>query len=381
MSSWRAYFGVVGLIVGVDCARPQAKPWPQRIHQALLEHTQPLPEAARAEYEAGFANGATMVHEALKAGVRPYKPVLGIQAPGPRWLGPVPEGVTVETAKVSPEVDLASGLLLHPTGGENASFARGQVDGFSWALGAIGQTLVRPIQNLQMPSRWLSWKDHVAGEDLDQGTWSVRLLWTPGQLSWSRKERGFPSQRTWRAWDDPEPPSWVGLSEGVLWLETTRRQAIAMDIQSGGILAVRPAVLHPPSPSMESYDQETLREFQSPEFQQRLEALRKTAASGRVEDLLAVVEHLQGMGKEADLEAYDWSLKAAETGSSKAMLRVGVALFHGQPVPADRGAARRWMERAIQAGEPNAAAVLKMLFDDGKGAPPPEVEKQVAESP
>ena len=376
MPCWKACLALVSLVVGVGCARPPAEPWPKRVRQALLERRRDLPEDARADFEAGFANGATMVREALKAGVRPYRPMLNRAAPAPRWQGTRPAGVEIEPFQPTLEVDPGTGLILHAASGEKSSpFAQGQVDGFSWALAAIGQHLVHPVPVLGLPPTWIPWKSHQSGEDLTQGAWTVRLLWAPGQLSWRRKEHGFPDQRAWRPWEDPEPPSWVGLSEGAMWLETSHRQAIAMDLESGGILAVRPAVPHPAPEARDSDHQDILREFHSPEYQRGLEALRKAAEAGKSADLWALAEYLRGMGPQADREAYDWYLKAAEKGSPKAMLRVGVCLFHGQPIPADRTAARGWMERASQAGEPNAAVVIRMLFDEEKGPPPSAVVK------
>ncbi|HJW72014.1 MAG TPA: tetratricopeptide repeat protein [Geothrix sp.] len=334
----------------------------------MAERLQEVPEAARGEYGEGFTNGATMISEALKAGVRPFRPVLDMPAPPPRFLGSVPEGVQFEAARLAPEVDPATGFLLVTSGARSAFFARGQVDGFDWALATIGQSLVRPIPHLVMPSRWISWKEHQEGHNLDFGAWSARVLWTPGQLAWSRKERGFPSQRTWRSWADADAPRWVALGERALWLETAGGQAIALDLESGGILGIRAAAAHEPSreESWESYNQDVIKEFHSPEFQGGLATLRTAAESGRIPDLLAVAEYLHGMGDEADREAYDWNLKAATKGNPEAMLKVGVCLFHGQPVPVDKVAARQWLERAKQAGEPHAAEIIQMLFEGGK---------------
>jgi TPR repeat protein len=109
-----------------------------------------------------------------------------------------------------------------------------------------------------------------------------------------------------------------------------------------------------------------LREFNAPEFQRELAVLRKAAESGEIADLLAVAKRLSGMGEQADREAFGWYLKAAEKGSPEAMLRVGVLSFHGLSAPADKVLAKSWLERAIQAGQPDAAAVLRMLFEDSK---------------
>lgn len=364
--------GLFLLAVTVTCGRPQVEPWPKRIGQAMIERLQEIPEADRGDYGEGFTNGATMIHEALKAGVRPFRPVLDMPAPAPRFLGQMPGGVQFAGIKWAPEVDPATGLLLRTSGAKNGFFSRGQVDGFDWALATIGQSLVRPHAHLVMPSRWIPWKEHQEGPDLDFGSWAARVIWAPGQLAWSRKERGFPSQRTWRPWADTDAPRWVALGEGALWLETGGGQAIALDLESGGILGIRAAVPHEPSRelSWESYKQDVLKEFHSPEFQGGLVALRTAAEAGQTPDLMAVAEYLHGMGDEADREAYDWYLKAATKGSPEAMLKVGVCLFHGQPVPVDRVAARQWMERANQAGESHAAEVIQMLFEGGKPSLP-----------
>ncbi len=377
MLHWKLCLGMLALAGLVACGRPQTEPWPDRVNQALADRLAKLPDALHQDYREGFANGAAMIHEALLAGARPYRPVLDLPTPPPRFRGPEPEGVKFEEPKLAREVDFATGLLLHSANSNRSSaFGRGQVDGFDWALAAMGKNLVHPAPALGSPVEWIPWKDHQEGEALNSGDWTVALHWNPGELAWSRMERGFPSLRSWRPWESSEPPTWVGIGNGAFWIETQGGLAIALDLESGGILDVRPAEPHPLSKKatweaeLGRRKEETLREFKSPEFQRGLDVLRKAAASGKVADLMAVTERLRGMGEEADLEAYGWYLKAAEAGNPEAMLRVGVSLFHGKPVPGDKVVARQWMERAIRAGEPHAAAVLKMLFE-GEVLPPP----------
>jgi hypothetical protein len=199
---------------------------------------------------------------------------------------------------------------------------------------------------------------------LQVGPTEVRLRWNPGLLAWSWKEAGFPAQRSWRTWEGEQAPAWVGASAGAVWIETREGQALALDLASGGILATRQASPHETSlnTGLEAYTAAVARELASPAFQADLARLRKIAESGSIEDLLAVAKKLSGMGEAADREAFGWFLKAAEKGSADAMLRVGVTLFHGGPVPADKDAAKRWLDRAIQAGHPMAAAVEATLF-------------------
>ena len=275
----------------------------------------------------------------------------------------------MEAFSPSPEVDPESGLFLYPASAvKSDAYARGQAEGFSWALSTIGQSLVRPVPELVFPGNWQPFTKPHDGRDLDAGRKTVRILWAPGHLAWTWKERGFPGQRTWRPWDDAAAPTWVGLSEQALWIESRSDQAIALDLESGGILQIRPAVPHvqPRTRDWESYQQNVLREFNDPAFQREMSALRKSTESGEIADLLAAAKRLSGMGEQADREAFGWYLKAAEKGSAEAMLRVGVLCFHGQSAPADKVLARTWLERAIQAGQPDASAVLKMLFEDSK---------------
>ena len=254
---------------------------------------------------------------------------------------------------------------MHPaSGAKNSAFARGQVSGFDWALTAIGQNLIHPPLDSGFPKSWAPWETSPQGTKLVLDQRTVRVIWAPGHLAWTWTERGFPDRRNWRPWDDSEAPAWVGLSGNVLWVESKGGQAIALDLESGGILRVKAALPHelPERSDWESYQKTVIEEYRSPEFQQRLSIFRKAAESGEIPSLLALAERLSGMGGEADQEAFTWYLKAAEKGSPEAMLRVGVALFHGQAAPVDKVGAGLWLDRAIQAGHPKASAVKEMLF-------------------
>ena len=276
--------------------------------------------------------------------------------------------MSTEDFKLSLEVDARSGLLMHPaSGAKSSAFARGQVDGFDWALSAIGQSLVQPILEGGMPKRWVPWENLQDSQDLDLGLKVVQVLWAPGHLAWTWKERGFPERRNWRPWGDSEAPRWLALTERALWVESRSGQAIALDFESGGILCVKPAFPHelPPKTDWETYRKSVVDEFNSSGFQTELGGLRKAAESENTPDLLALAERLSGMGEQADREAFTWYLKAAEKGSPEAMLRVGVLMFHGQSTPADKAGARLWLERAIKAGHPKASAVEEMLFREG----------------
>lgn len=366
--------GLAALSLGLfwGCARPQSDPWPPRLQASLRNHARAVSDAERADYEAGFADGAAMVREALKAGRSPYRPTLDLPEAGPRFLGPRPEGVEVQVSSPRLEIDRATGLLVHPASQvKGPAFARGQVEGFTWALGAIGQALVRPVATPELPRHWVPWIDLPYSPDLDFEAQNVGVYWAPGLLAWTVAERGFPSRRTWRPWVDAKAPSWLGLTRGVLWIESPGGLAIALDLQSGGILLVQQAGPHAPRhrSDYETAQESIRREFHSPQFQKKLGFLRKAAESGRRTDLLAITTHLQGMGEEADREAFSWHLKAAELGAPEAMVEVGVQLFHGKTAPLDQVGAKAWLERAIRAGHPRAAEVMQVLFNNGHGRP------------
>jgi hypothetical protein len=360
-------FGVALLMLLGACARPRADPWPKQMNAALAGRLAGLSESARADYQAGFVNGATMLHEAQKAGIRPYQPTRSLPAQPLRGWSAPPAGVQAGVFDPASEVDPATGLvLIAASGAKGSPFAEGQVDGFGWALSAVGQGLIRPVPGISLPKEWTSFQPGKETQPLGQGAKTVRFLWAPGLVAWAYQERGFPWRHTWRAWGDAEPPAWVGLADHALWVETRGGRALALDVDTGEILRTQPAVPHEPARSMdwESYQKEVLRAFNEPEFQNSLAALRKAAESGTIPDCLAVARKLSGMGEAADREAFTWFLKAAEKGSPEAMLRVGVLLFHGLSAPVDREGAKRWMARAIQAGNPDAAAVLETLFRD-----------------
>lgn len=363
------FLPLVALMALIGCNRPRADVWPGQVQAALSGRATGLSADERAEYEAGFRDGAAMVHQSLKVGVRPFRPVLNPPGLALQGMGPLPEGAERVAAPPAAEVDAETGLLMYPVGtAKSEAFARGQVDGFTWALAAIGQSLTRPVPQLALPANWQPFLRPQEGQDLDAGKRTVRLLWAPGHLAWAWKERGFPSQKTWRVWAEAEAPSWISLSEQALWVENRRGHALAVDLESGGILAVHSAVPHakPETRDWNAYQKATLAEYNAPETQRELAALREAAASGETADLLAIAKKLASLGEPAERESFIWYLKAAEGGSPEAMLKAGVLLFHGRSIPADKAAARMWLDRAIQAGQPMAGEVRDMLFQESK---------------
>src|SRR5512133_1369210 len=89
---WVFGLTAVGLVFLPGCSRPRVDPWPGQLRGAAQARTAALSEADRADYEEGFVNGASMVEKALKAGLRPYRPMLGADRPGLEEAGALPPG-------------------------------------------------------------------------------------------------------------------------------------------------------------------------------------------------------------------------------------------------------------------------------------------------
>jgi hypothetical protein len=362
MSS-RAFAGATLLILLCACAKPRTVPWSEQVQGAARPLAGELTPAERKDFETGFANGASMVQQALRSGYRPYRPVAELPAAAPRLLGPVPADLAPVVVRPTPNVDPATGLLMFPadTFG-SAAFGRGQAQGFDWALASIGQSLVKPVAKPQPPAEWMPWKDLQTG-NLDCGDLACSVKWAPGLLAWALDTRGFPQRRSWRPWAEPEAPAWAGLSQGSLWIETRDRQVFVIDLATSGILEVREAVSHP-VPAWQAPENQVPadRAPDSPETLAELARLREAAGTGKPGDLIALGNLLAVLGSSGEQEAWTCYQRAAELGDADAMILLAVWLYHGRGVPEDRAAARLWVDRALRAGHPEAAAVLQQLF-------------------
>jgi len=237
--------GGLALIMGLACVRPAADPWAARLAEAQARHLAPLPESDRELYAAGFRDGAAMVNQARKAGLRPYRPLVGHQQPPLAWRSLLPEGVAATPEDPLPEVDGDSGLLAFPANAApGEAYGQGQADGFTWALQAVGASLVHQLPPPASPKTWEPWETRPEGLLVNEGGTSARIFWSPGRLAWSWHERGFPAQRGWRPWGDAEAPVWAGLSGHTLWIELKGGRALALEPSTGGILRISTAIPH-----------------------------------------------------------------------------------------------------------------------------------------
>lgn len=100
-------------------------------------------------------------------------------------------------------------------------------------------------------------------------------------------------------------------------------------------------------------------------------SLRSAAQAGdREAQRLLGTAYLQGdMGLPKSLaDAYPWWLKAAEQGDPDSMNNVGYTLYRGLLGKTDFVAARRWFEKAAQAGFSNSMVSLARMNERGEGS-------------
>jgi hypothetical protein len=326
-----------------------------------------LPDSQRKDFESGFRTGALMIHEALKWGQRPFKPVLDPAGSAAfRPAGPDAMVASAVLTEPRPELDAETGLIRLALSPEDP-FARGLSAGFDWAMQLEGQTLRRPAHPPSLPNNWTRWPQETSTVRLQDQDRHLILRWGGGLLAWNHSLRGFPGQRRWRPWADPGPPAWVAFSPQALWVETAAGRALALDLDSGAILAVTAPAEHPKPSSVseaEAYRDYLARLKKDPDHLKRIAKLTVDARAGNLPAMLELARTLKGIDEAADQEAFQWFLRAAEAGSREAMLEVGTCRYHGQGCVKDRPAARGWFQRAADAGDATAAAVLAELFKE-----------------
>lgn len=330
------------------------------------------PGTQRADFLKGFQEGSGMVGRALKEGRKPWLLKAGDGAAVVR--GPLP----LRAAPVEPEprveVDAATGLAIHYLTLEpGAAFAQGQLAGFQAALALHGPELARrrlllPRPEPEVPTAWSFWPAGSAPLNLVCGQQTTQVTWTPGLLAWSTTQGGFPPVRRWRSAPVWLRPRYVALQAEVLWVETQSQGALALDLDEGAILAIRPAQAHDPgaaSNDMRSYLERERAAMAEPEAVERVAALRQRAEAG---EALALYELSRALveGEEGDPDALCaktlWLLEAARRGHLPAMMEMASLYFAGRGVPQDLKEARLWSERAARTGNPTAQMAFKTMF-------------------
>lgn len=354
------------LFMATACQKPSAVPtFDQTLVRAAGASEIAIPEADRLDYREGFLNGARMVEEAVKAGRKPFMPRLG-QGPGAaRPMGPLPEGASIiEEEPPVVEMDPKTGLQIRFVHADfTAAFARGQVDGFQWALARHPADLIHPKVPPSLPDSWDPWPER-GGISLVGPMVNVDLLWTPGLLAWSIRERGFPSKRNWRPIPAWVRPTQAALTWDAFWIDT-ERGTLGMDLETGAIRRVGPMLPRVEMASHDPWSEKEATEAEWAAFQKREQAKDDAERAGYLEaagkgDPEAMLK--LGWGCEDPSETAHWFRLAAEKGHRQGMFELGVRLYQGRGVVENRGEAKDWFQKAEKAGHPSAAEVLRELF-------------------
>jgi len=114
-----------------------------------------------------------------------------------------------------------------------------------------------------------------------------------------------------------------------------------------------------------------------PALVQQVEA---EAETGNLQAMEQIAFHLASRGPEgSEAEARAWMIQAAEAGSVAAINEIGYSYTHGT-LGQDRNLEEgvRWLLRAMEVGDPLAAANLANLYAEGEIDPPDGMDAQAA---
>ena len=109
--------------------------------------------------------------------------------------------------------------------------------------------------------------------------------------------------------------------------------------------------------------------------EQAMPWLHKAAEHGSSDALVQLgICYQSGTGVALDeKQAYAWFLKAAEKGNPRGQLQVGLALKRGRGVPIDLKKAYAYIEQAANGGHPKAQLELALSYRDGIASDPDPV--------
>jgi hypothetical protein len=362
--------GLLPLLLVLACRPPAAVPGPEPTAAAAARGAGDLPEARRQDYVDGFLNGAEQVRAALREGRKPYLPRFGEGQAAPVLLGALPEGARVVEGPPRPEVDPATGLqLLAVREVTTVPYARGQVEGFAWALGTQAAALsraalVQPRTLPGLPGRWEPWPREAGQVTAVFGETQVEVRWLPGVLAWQAVDKGFPAARRWRPVPGGWEPRFVAVRDRALWVETAELGAVALDLDTGAVLDARPAQPHEDGErSLRSWYDAQRAELRKPDRARALAALRKRAKAGEAQAMYELSRLLVPDESEDGLcPRFLWTLEAARRGQVQAMMELAAIYYGGLGVAVDPQEARLWSRRAADTGDPQAVAAFAFLF-------------------
>jgi hypothetical protein len=370
MSPFRFLAPTLLLLCLCACQRPIMVPL--SISEVSRRAAEALPGSSQPGFTEGFENGAAMVQAALREGRKPYFIRADANTTPPKLLSPLPDGVQVEDAAPTPEVDLATGLEVRGPNAPGSPFALGQEAGFRWGLSQFAQELSRKgllaARSLpEVPVDWSQWPEQGDRVKFGAGSLTGEVIWFPGFMAWETAAKGFPPQRHWRIFPVQIKPTYVALKSDTLWLETREHGVMALDLESGAILRTQPAKPHDQSKGYNTYasyiDAER-RKLQEPAQALRMKELRQRAALGEPQAMYALAKAMVISDQETDgmCPRIVWTIEAARRGHAQAMLEAAGIYFGGLGVPQDLAEARRWVDLAAATGNPEARLAREVMF-------------------
>lgn len=376
-SSWFVFAALLLAMLSA-CKRPEAaqlqprNEWDQAATQAGDKGAHAVQEARKAEYREGFRNGAAMVRAALEVGQRPYLLRLGSGPAVVRPLGALPPGFEIEEAPLACELDPDTGLEIRTVQGDQSMpFARGQVEGFAWALERERARLARPLARPTLPRAWEPWPETSPSLRLSAEGSTGMAQRIPGGLLWQSQRLGFPILRRWRMWSESNAIRAASLGADCLWVETAHGELAALDLETGVIRDVQP--LSARKTQRTSQELRQLANTEETELRVYRQDLQKRAERGEVKAMLALAHSFRTSLVPRDAEsATTWYRKAAEAGDPEAMLQMAIrCMEEGSPLH-DLKAARAYIEKAAKAGSAEAQTFLELLArseEQGKNLP------------
>lgn len=345
-------------ILVLGACRPPAQPAPDReasLEGAARSAAASLPAAQRADFLEGFRMGARMVWEASAQHRLPWLPRMGEPAPAPLPEAARAMGAVAEEPGPRVELDPATGFPIRFLDPGAGPFGPGEVAGFAWALSPDQERLCHPRAVPAFPAgeAWEAFQP--SGVLLSAPGLQVRVQRLGNALLWTWTGSGFPPQHRWR----PAPawlvPASLAMAPGALWIATASHGAVALDLETGLVIAV--ADRTPPPARADLQDERAAeRERAAEDLRERPLRLAR-AARGDAGAMVQLAWAAVDSGEQAD-----WFRKAAEAGNVDGMYELGVRLYQGRGVPKDPEGARAWFQLAAKAGDPRAAEVLRGLF-------------------
>jgi hypothetical protein len=349
---------LVAPILLLGACRPPAQPAPDReasLEAAARAAAASTPAALRGDFTEGFRMGARMVWEATLRHRTPWLPRMGEAGPAPLPEAARAMGAVAEDPGPRIELDAATGFpirFLDPAAG---GFGPGEVAGFSWALAPVRQDLCRPTAPPVFPEgeAWRTWQPQ--GNLLSTPGLEIRVHLVGNALLWAWEGDGFPPRHGWRRAPGWLVPRALALRDRALWIATEAHGAVALDLETGLVTALRAG--GPLAPESRDQTWEAgLKQEQTENLRERPQRLAR-AERGEPAAMLELA-----WAAEEPRERAAWFRKAAEAGDADGMYELGVLFYQGRGVTEDKQEARQWFERAARAGNAKAREVLAGLF-------------------